>query len=584
MQKYTRDIVAQVLAATDIVDVLRPSLELQPAGPGRMKALCPFHHEKTPSFMVNRNRQTFHCFGCGKGGDAITFLMEHDGLTFVEALRTLADRAGIRLPATSKEDDQADYLRRGLQDFGRFAARYYVKTLQDPDIGAAGRAYLASRQLNPEIIKRFGLGYVPDGWSNLYDAARREGFKNDILEASGLFKKGRHGFYDFFRNRLMIPIIDVQEHVVAFGGRDLSGESPAKYINSPETVLYKKSGVLYGLNHARKTMLAEKRALLVEGYFDLLRCFDAGIENVVATCGTALTQAQARLLRRYVPEVVIVYDGDVAGVNAALKATGLLTGAGLTVRALALPDGQDPDDYIQAEGAPAFAGLLANAPDFVQFYAEMTADRRGTAEAAAGVAHELFGILEQVDDELRIDQYLRQMAERLGLSEWACRKEFEKHRRGGGGRPARTDAPQEAAPARVNADMCAFVAALLAHDGLLAEVNQRLAHTPLEAGPLASVLEMLAAGGECQAARLEDDAARALYTAAAALEAPEPEAAGNLVRHWLDGLERESKRAESKRLHQEIVEAEHAQDSERVAKLLARKLKLDQESKQWGAA
>ncbi len=533
--------------------------------------------------MVNRHRQTFHCFGCGKGGDAITFLMEHDGLSFTEALRMLADRAGIRLPAMSKSDDRTEYLRSGLQDFGQFAARHYMKLLNDPDIGAEGRAYLESRQLNSKTVERFGLGYVPEGWSSLYEAARREGFKDDVLEASGMFKRGRQGWYDFFRNRLMFPIVDVQEHVVAFGGRDLGGETQAKYINSPETLVYKKSRVLYGLNHARKAMLSEKRTLLVEGYFDLLRCFDAGIENVVATCGTALTDAQARLIRRYVPEVTIVYDGDTAGVNAALKATSLLTGAGLTVRALALPAGQDPDDFVRAEGAAAFAGLLANAPDFVQFYADMTEDRRGTAEGVAGVAQELFAILEHVDDELRIDQYLTQMAERLGLSEWACRKEFDKYRRGAGARAARTEARADQAP-RVNADTCVFVAALMAHPGLLATASERMTRVPLEPGPLADVLRLLAEPGEHLAAELDDEAARRLYTAAAATDPPEPDSAAELVQKWFDGLERESKRAESARLHEEIQEAERANDTERVAKLLARKLKLDRENKQWGAA
>ena len=308
MQTYNREIVQQVLAANDIVQVLGAALELKSAGSDRLKGLCPFHREKTPSFVVSRTRQNFHCYGCGKGGDVIDFVMEHEGLTFVEALRRLADRAGIRLPAMTERDNQAEAMRTRLLEFGKFARGFFQQTLTHPTLGRTGREYLVGRRLRDETVARFGLGYVPEAWTHLLDAAKQKGYSDKVLEASGMFKQGqRGGYYDFFRNRLMIPVRDVSGNVVAFGGRDL-GDSPAKYINSPETTIYKKSRVLYGLHEARDALREKKRALLVEGYFDLLRCFDSGIENVVASCGTALTPEQASLVRRYVPEVVIVYD------------------------------------------------------------------------------------------------------------------------------------------------------------------------------------------------------------------------------------------------------------------------------------
>jgi DNA primase len=291
--------------------------------------------------------------------------------------------------------------------------------------------------LKPETIKRFGLGYAPDGWSSLLDAARTAGFKEPVAEASGLARRGDRDAYDFFRNRLMIPIRDVSNNVVAFGGRDL-GDGTPKYINSPENALYKKSRVLYGLCEGRDAMRREKRAILVEGYFDLMRCFDAGIENVVATCGTALTPEQAGLIHRYVPEVVIVYDADAAGIRAALRGVGLLTDAGLTVRAMTLPDGKDPDDFIRAHGADAFRDLVDGALDFVTFYVRMSRDRLDTIEGRTTVAREIFTILASLNDELRRDEYLKRAARELNLHEWVCQGEFMKFLRDAAGRTTPT--------------------------------------------------------------------------------------------------------------------------------------------------
>ncbi len=582
-QKYSRDIVAEVLAANDIVDIIGSALELKPSGSGRLKALCPFHHEKTPSFMVNRHRQIFHCFGCGKGGDAVGFLMEHEGLSFVEALKKLADRAGIRLPALTERDDKTEYLRTQLLEFNRFASRHYREVLRHPMRGSAGRQYLKTRQLKDETIQAFGLGYIPDGWSNLLDAAREHGFKDGVLEASGLFKRGDGGrFYDFFRNRLMFPIEDVSGNVVAFGGRDM-GDSPAKYINSPETQVYKKGRTLYGLSKARDAMRREKCVILVEGYFDLLRCFDAGVENVVATCGTALTPEQAALIRRYVPEVVIVYDGDAAGIQAALKATGILSAAGLTVRAMALPDDQDPDDFIKARGAETFREMVAQAQDFVTFYARMSGARTTTIEGRSDVARELFDILRGLDDELRIDQYVKRIAQELGLTEWACRSEFAAFRRKSARRPApRTDEAKKPRP--FSRDDCVFVAVLQNNAALFHKAKEELMDTPLGEGPLAHVLKALFQGGpETLLQAIDDEAARSLYAAAATMDIdsikdPETQASEQITR-----IQKESLRARVDELTQKIRDAERAKDQARMMELVAQKAALDKQCKRWGA-
>lgn len=574
MSRYGHDVITQVLAAVDIADIIGASLHLQPAGPGRLRALCPFHTEKTPSFVVNRTRQTFHCFGCGKGGDSIKFVTEYEGLTFVEALRKLAERGGVRLPAMSERDDKQEFLRQQLLDFGKFASAHFTENLTSPMEGALGRKYLETRQLNPDTVRRFGLGFAPKGWSGLLDAARAKGFKDATLEASGMFKRGDSGnLYDFFRERLMFPIRDTSLNVVAFGGRDLSGETQAKYINSPETAVYRKSRVLYGLSESREALRTQQRALLVEGYFDLLRCFDAGIENVVASCGTALTEEQATLLKRYVPEATVVYDGDKAGIKAALKATGILIRAGLTVRAMALPGGQDPDDYIKAEGGDAFRKLVEDAPDFVTYYATMSGERTSTIEGRTEVAHEIFEMLVEIDDAVRMDEYLKRTAQALGLNAHACRTEFDKYkRRGTAPSPTPTAARGEAVAEPVllkpfSKDDLQFIGALLERPDLLQDARVKLADMALPEDALGVVLGDLLRGEANGHANpgWPDDAAR-LYAAAACCDFKE-ELVVDLVHKRLVRIESDAKRAHCVALERELLEAERVRDTARTADL-----------------
>lgn len=583
MQKYSRDIVAEVLAANDIADIVGATLELKPAGSGRLKASCPFHHEKTPSFTVNRQRQIYHCFGCGKGGDAISYLIELEGLSFGEALRKLADRAGIRLPVSTERDNQADQLRSKVLEFNKFASAHFRELLAHPMRGSVGRQYLKSRQLKEETTRRFSLGFAPEGWSNLLDAARAQGFQDQVLEAAGLFKRGDAGrLYDFFRNRLIFPIEDVSGNVVAFGGRDL-GDSPAKYINSPETAVYRKSRVLYGLSKAREAFRREDFAILVEGYIDLLRCFDAGIENVVATCGTALTQEQASLIRRYVPEVVIVYDGDGAGIAAALKATSILSAAGLTVRAMALPNNQDPDDFIRAEGGDAFRALLKDAPDFVAFYIRMSESRTATIEGRSAVAQELFAILQGLDDELRIDQYLKRIARELGLTEWACQGEFNALRRGAARKPVLRVLEKPAHKA-FNRDDCDFITVLLNQEDALERTRESLRGVPLGMGPLEQILvKLLASPNGALLRDFEDAEAQRLFAEAANGDVTGIKDIEKLVAKQTDRLGKDALRTRVDALSQAIHEAQRSKDHARMMELVAQKAALDKQSKRWGA-
>lgn len=569
----------------DLVEVVGTAVQLQPAGGGRLKGLCPFHTEKTPSFTLNRHEQRYHCFGCGKGGDALSFLREHDGLSFMEALQKLADRGGYKLPAFTEKDDQADRLRKQLIEFGNFARAHYRGLLMDTTIGSVGRQYLKARALSDATMERFQLGYVPEGWSSLVDAAKKKGIPGQVLESSGLFKQGDRGRYDFFRNRVMFPIKDITGNVVAFGGRDM-GDSPAKYINSPETPVYKKSKVLYGLHEAREALRKGSQALLVEGYFDLLRCFDAGIENVVASCGTALTAEQASLIRRYVNEVVLVYDGDAAGIKAAMKGCSVLVEAGLTVRAMALPEGQDPDDFIRDQGAEAFLGLVSRAPDFVRFYAEMSAEQCRSIEGRTQVAEELFAIIRNIDNELRRDEYLKHVADALGLNEGAARMEYTRFIEQGARRaPRRIEvdevAPEQPAPSH---DDTEFLAALIAYEDQRARIREVVdGQGPMD-GVVGEVVEAMLAAKGGPVAFGEAEAPAALYALAANIEPRPHDAAAELVDKRLKRIERDMLKEELARTQRELQEAELEKDSPRVSLLLMQKIELAQQLERVGAA
>ena len=586
VQRYTREIITQVLSAVDIVDVISARIELKPSGSNRYKALSPFSNEKTPSFMVSRDRQMYHCFSSGKGGDAIRFLMEFEGLTFSEALRKLADSAGIRLSAPTEQDDREEYMRAQLLELGKFAAEFFRRQFTDATRGAQARAYLEKRKLNSETAAKFMVGFGPNDWSALYDAAVKRQFRDYVIEASGLCRRGDRGdrgLYDFFRNRLIFPIRDVSGNMVAFGGRDLSGESPAKYVNSPETPVYKKSRVLYGLYEGRDALRNEKFAIVVEGYIDLLRCADAGFKNVVATCGTALTEQQAALIRRYVGEVVLVYDGDTAGIKAALRGTGVLTAAGLHVRAMALPGGKDPDDFIRDDGAEAFAGLLAAAPDFVSFYVNMSAARVGTIEGQTEVARELFQILRGVNDTMLTDAYLKKIAKALDIHEWACRREFEQFRREADrrdeSRAARAPEARTPDDARPVKDAVDFIAALLLYPELRRIAGGALADMRLPDTPVAEVLQwVLALDGDAppraSAQDFGNEAACALYSAAAVVESMGEPHARAIVGGMANRLLRDALTAEGRRINEEIRRAQRDKDAEGLRELTREQMEL----------
>jgi DNA primase len=444
------DVIAEILRRTDIVELIGSHLPLRAAG-RTFKALCPFHTEKTPSFVVNPERQIFHCFGCGEGGDAIGFLVKHDRLTFPEAVRTLAERAGVPLPARAGARGGEGEGRLALVDIHRHALTHFQENLQGPD-GAGAREYLTGRGLTAAVVEQFQLGYALPRWDGLLRALVRRGHAEPALRVSGLVveRPSGRGSYDRFRHRLMIPIWDASGKVVAFGGRALDDQE-VKYLNSPETPLYRKGAHLYALNVAARAIRERGHAIVVEGYFDAITLHAHGFPQTVAALGTALTADQARLLRRYATQALLVFDPDAPGIGAARRNVEQLVNADLDWRIVLLPDRIDPDAFVRRHGAAAFQAALDRAQDVVDFFLDPRVSGLDLADPLqqARAVEVLVEVVSGVEDPIRREAYAQQIAKRTAASDRAVLEAIARHRaratrREGGEAPAAPVAPPSA--------------------------------------------------------------------------------------------------------------------------------------------
>ena len=443
--RIPKEKIEEVRAASDVVDVVGDYVQLKKKGANYF-GLCPFHAEKTPSFSVNPSLGIYKCFGCGVAGDVFEFVMAIEQATFIEAVRTLAEKAGIALPEGEVDEDlqsEADAIYHAL----RFAARFYYRCLTAEARGNAALAYLKEREFEPATIKRFGLGFAPDAWDALLKAAGAEHISEEILEKAGLIlpRKEAGGFYDRFRNRLIFPIISHMGKVLGFGARILVADpKQPKYINSPETSVYHKGSVLYGLYQARRAVRQEGEVVLVEGYTDVMALHQAGVENVVASSGTALTLEQVRLLGRYAQRVVLLYDADAAGEAASLRGVERILEAGLAAYAVALPSGQDPDSFVRESGGGAFrAYVQKHRQDFVAFQYDLAKKegRLDTPEGEAEAVGQILQLITTIEDPLAQETYLQRVSEVSGMPQTTVSRAFEQRRRRQGNRPA--SAPRE---------------------------------------------------------------------------------------------------------------------------------------------
>ncbi len=410
---YSRQIIDEVISRNDIVDVISGYIKLKKNGSSYV-GLCPFHNEKSPSFSVSGSRQLYHCFGCGAGGNVVTFVMEYEKFTFPEAVKALADRVNMELPEVEyNEQERRDRgIRDKLLEINKLAATYYYKQLRT-EHGQLGLDYLKKRGLSDETIQRFGLGYSAQG-SSVYRYLKEKGYDDDILKESGLFSYER-GISDKFFNRVMFPIMDINNKVIGFGGR-VMGDAKPKYLNSPETKLFDKSRNLYGLNIARASR--KDNLIICEGYMDVISLHQAGFNQAVASLGTALTPGQARLMKRYTDNVLITYDSDEAGVKAAMRAIPILKEAGLSTKVINMRPYKDPDEFIKALGAEAFQERIDKASNSFMYEISVLERNydRSDPEGETNFERSVAGRLITFSERLERENYMKAVCREFNIN------------------------------------------------------------------------------------------------------------------------------------------------------------------------
>ncbi|MDB6112260.1 MAG: primase [Pedosphaera sp.] len=440
----------QIRSASDIVDVIGSYVPLKRAG-ANFVALCPFHKEKSPSFNVNAQKQIFHCFGCHKGGDVFTFVKEFESIQFMDAVRRLAERAKIPLELDNQPGQQQyRHLKDNLLQIHEQITQRWQNSLANEAGGQIARDYLAQRGVSAEAVTLFRLGYAPEAWDDTVNWARSKGHETSLVEQAGLIlrKEGSDHFYDRFRGRLIFPICDEQGRVIGFSGRILSSDAKAaKYVNSPETPIFTKGKVFFGMDKSKRALLDAQSAIVCEGQLDLIACYMGGVKNVVAPQGTALTMDHARILKRYVEEVVLCFDSDDAGQNAAVRSLDSLLASGLAIRVAVVPAPHDPDSFIKQSGGAAFGELIEQAEGFFDYYLnrlclqnDLSADKGRLA-----VLQDIAQAVHKTGNVVLIDTYAQKTALRLGVSAEAVRAEFRKASRLKGATPA-PDNDEQAEP------------------------------------------------------------------------------------------------------------------------------------------
>ncbi len=457
----------QIRSASDIVDVIGGYLPLKRAG-ANFTALCPFHKEKTPSFNVNPHRQIFHCFGCHKGGDVFTFVKEYENIGFTDAVRRLAERAKIPLEFDNRPgEQQARHVKDQLLQIHDQVAQRWQNCLANEAAGQTARDYLAKRGVSAEAIKLFRIGAAPELWDDTVNWAKSKGHDLALVEQAGLIlkKEGSDHHYDRFRGRLMFPICDEQGRVIGFSGRILSGdEKSAKYVNSPETPIFTKSKVFFGLDKSKRAILDAGFAIICEGQLDLIACFMGGVQNIVAPQGTAFTEQHARILKRYVDEVVLCFDADNAGQNATVRALDSLLASGLAVRVATVPPPHDPDSFIKAYGGAAFQRLVEGAAGFFDYYLNRLCSQNDATSDKGRIVilRAMAEAVHKTSNKVLIDTHAQKTALRLGVAPEAVRAEFTKIARAAKPKfqsaPA-TTASEEYLPGDAEADAHAAAAA-----------------------------------------------------------------------------------------------------------------------------
>ncbi len=413
MGRIPRDIIERINDTADIVEVVAQYVDLKKRGRNYF-GLCPFHHEKTASFSVAPDKNIYHCFGCGTGGSAINFLMEYEKISFVEAVKKLGGRYGIEVEM--QQDGSSKEFFTQLYQLQAFAADLYSKTLHSPR-GKAALDYLLERGLSKKLLQEFQLGFAPDDWEFLLQAVKDQDYSQEVLDKSGLFTSSDKGNFDRFRSRILFPIRNTAGKVIAFGGRIFDSDDPAKYLNSPETPLYHKSDVLYGLDVTREAIRKQEQVILVEGYMDFLTLYQAGITNLVAVSGTALTERHAAQIRKIARRVLLAYDGDEAGIGAALRSGYTLLRSAVEPRVVAVPTGLDPDDWVRQSRAAVFQAAIDQAASLIDFHLDSQNALKLTGVDRSRFVSELLREVGTIEDGILRNEIIRSLGQRLQIDE-----------------------------------------------------------------------------------------------------------------------------------------------------------------------
>jgi len=442
MARIPEHTIEQVREANDVVDVVSDYVQLKRSG-RNFFGRCPFHNEKTPSFSVSPDKQIYHCFGCGAGGNVINFIMEHERLDFLSSVKLLADRANILIETGPDEPHKKDD-RASIYNMHEVACRVFEKQLHG-SAGSTAKDYLLKRGITEETLKSFRAGFAPDSWDTVTLEVMKMGLSQDILSRSGLLMvRDSGGYYDRFRHRIMFPIMDINGKVQAFGGRIFGDAEGAKYMNSPETPIYHKGRTLFGLNLSRDDIRSSRTAILVEGYMDLIRLYQEGFKNVVAGTGTAFTPEQAGLIKRFADKVLVCYDGDPAGQKAAQKAGLTLLDKGLDVGIITLPDGVDPDSFFDEQDARAFRKLMGTASDFMTFVLRTNQDQMDSPVKRTAFLESLVSELALMQNEILRGMLAGQLADEMHVPEEAVMGLLKRQTK----RTRRSDYPPQPPPSQ----------------------------------------------------------------------------------------------------------------------------------------
>ncbi|MFH0912879.1 MAG: DNA primase [Candidatus Omnitrophota bacterium] len=577
--RIPENILEDILSRVNIVEVISGFIPLKRAG-RNFRALCPFHQEKTPSFMISPDRQIYHCFGCGTGGNAFNFLMQYERLEFPEAVEALAKKVGVNLPQTPKDDGKTINLATQLYKINEFTALFYESNLNSP-AGSLAKSYLLKRGINEAAIKLFKLGFALDKWDGLINHLRSKNISLSLLEKAGLIlSKDSGGYYDRFRNRIIFPIFDIKSRILAFGARMLptqANSEGAKYVNSPETPIYTKGRNLYGLNLAKDAIRENDYVAVVEGYLDFILPYQSGLQNIVASQGTALTLEQARLIKRYTHNVVMIYDADNAGEMATIRTLDIFIEEGIHVKVASLPQDFDPDLFVRKNGIDSFKEKIKQAESLFDYKLRILKSRYSIKDihAKASVCAEMLPTINKFKNVILKTEYIKRLAQELDIAEDALLQELKKIKED---RPY-PDLSVEGSKRKavdINPTEKLLIKLMLEEEALISNIRERLDPADFQDERTHRIVklmfELIDQGKNIEPSKLinhlADENMTQIISESTLLPEVSSEHKENIVNDCVQRIKSERLKLKKQRLHEQIKTAQGSRDEQQLNRLM----------------